>query len=236
MVVPLDVTDAATRTDVRLGTFLDAVASSSGGGEQKYRHRYLRNLQMHEWFPEEAAKLSLPLCFGDNMLNDTGKVPSCPANWRRWFELFVCHPTCPGFPFLHRDTCHVHAASIQMEGTKRFTLFHPDDAPFLYPTGHTGCRSGIDPAAFSAHGIDRELLGKYPALAHARRMQVDVGAGEILLVPADWWHTARAIGEGVSVSVAASFVDEQGLEAFLDAYGEFEAMRSLVKHGAGVIT
>jgi hypothetical protein len=56
------------------------------------------------------------------------------------------------------------------------------------------------------------------------------------LVPADWWHTARAIGDGVSVSVAASFVDEQGLEAFLDAYGEFEAMRSLVKHGAGVIT
>lgn len=237
VVVPLDVTDAATRTDVRLGTFLDAVASSSGGGEQyRHRYKYLRNLQMHEWFPEEAAKLSLPLCFGDNMLNDTGKVPSCPANWRRWFELFVCHPTCPGFPFLHRDTCHVHAASIQMEGTKRFTLFHPDDAPFLYPTGHTGCRSGIDPAAFSAHGIDRELLGKYPALAHARRMQVDVGAGEILLVPADWWHTARAIGDGVSVSVAASFVDEQGLEAFLDAYGEFEAMRSLVKHGAGVIT
>jgi hypothetical protein len=34
VVVPLDVTDAATRTDVRLGTFLDAVASSSGGGEQ----------------------------------------------------------------------------------------------------------------------------------------------------------------------------------------------------------
>ena len=28
VVVPLDVTDAATRTDVRLGTFLDAVASS----------------------------------------------------------------------------------------------------------------------------------------------------------------------------------------------------------------
>jgi hypothetical protein len=26
------------------------------------------------------------------------------------------------------------------------------------------------------------------------------------------------------------------LDAFLDAYGEFEAMRSLVKHGAGVIT
>ena len=39
-----------------------------------------------------------------------------------------------------------------------------------------------------------------------------------------------------SVSVAASFVDAQGLEAFLDAYGEFEAMRSLVEHGAGVIT
>ena len=67
-------------------------------------------------------------------------------------------------------------------------------------------------------------------------LEDDVGAGEILFVPADWWHTARAIGTAASVSVAASFVDAQGLEAFLDAYGEFEAMRSLVEHGAGVIT
>lgn len=239
VVVPLDITDT-NRRDVRLADFLDAVASTSGSGGDEgaddLRSRYLRNLQMHEHFPAEAAQLSLPRCFGENMLSDEGKVPRCPENWRRWFELFVCHPRCAGFPFLHKDTCHVHAASFQLEGRKRFTLFHPDDSPFLYPTGNTGCRSRIDPEAFGSGGTTSEILGRFPALASARRIVCDVGAGEILFVPADWWHTARAIGTCASVSVAASFVDAQGLEAFLDAYGEFEAMRSLVEHGAGVIT
>ena len=80
------------------------------------RDKYLRNLQMVEWFPEEAAGLRLPDIFGPNMLHDADKVPNCPPNWRRWFELFVCHPECRGFPFLHRDTCHVHAASMQISG------------------------------------------------------------------------------------------------------------------------
>ena len=80
------------------------------------REKYLRNLQMVEWFPEEAAGLRLPDIFGPNMLHDADKVPTCPPNWRRWFELFVCHPECRGFPFLHRDTCHVHAASMQISG------------------------------------------------------------------------------------------------------------------------
>ena len=40
-------------------------------------------------------------------------------------------------------------------------------------------------------------------------------------MPPDWWHTARAVGDEVSVSVAASFVDVERADAFNDAYAEF---------------
>ena len=190
---------------------------------------------MFEWFPDEASKLRLPALFGPNALADETKTPGCPPSWRRWFELFVVHPECTGFPFLHRDTCHVHAASMQIHGRKRFTLFHPDDAPFLYPAGGTGCRSTL-PREALAPGAPPEVLAEYPALAHAKRVTCDVRAGEILVVPADWWHTARAVGDDASVSVAASFVDDDGVDDFVDARAEFEALKSLAAVGAGIIT
>ena len=259
-VVPLDVTDAK-RVSVPLRDFIDAVSSSSrhdhdhdddhdaepdpstsGRDEDaprrtraSLRARYLRNLQMFEWFPDEASKLRLPALFGPNALADETKTPGAPPAWRRWFELFVVHPECVGFPFLHRDTCHVHAASMQIHGRKRFTLFHPDDGPFLYPAGGTGCRSTLPPEALQP-GAAPEVLAEYPALAHAKRVTCDVRAGEILVVPADWWHTARAVGDDASVSIAASFVDDAGVDAFVDARAEFEALKSLAAVGAGIIT
>ena len=48
--------------------------------------------------------------------------------------------------------------------------------------------------------------------------------------------TSRCVGTVPSVSIAASFVDESGLDAFVDAYAEFSAMQSLVKIGASVMT
>ena len=225
--------------DAEAGLVCEAQRRASGDraeGSEDLRGRYMRNLQMAEWFPEEAETLRLPAIFGDNMLHDLEKVPSCPANWRKWFELFVCHPTCKGFPFLHRDTCHVYAASMQISGRKRFTMFHPDDGPFLYPVGATGSRSNVPAEIFTVTGITPDVLRSYPALAHAKRITCDVAPGEILLVPPDWWHTARAMGPDPSVSIAASFVDQAGLDQFVDAYAEFSAMQSLVKVGAGVIS
>ena len=113
------------------------------------RSRYLRNLQMREWFPEEARACRLPECFGANALEDDAKTPGAlPDAWRDgWFELFVNHPEGAGFPFLHRDTCHVHAVSMQIQGRKRFVMFPPEDARYLYPLGGgSGTRSKI-PAA-----------------------------------------------------------------------------------------
>ena len=314
VVVPLDVT-SPDPVDVRLRDFLDAVcddddldaaaaddlagtepASSATEGDYltarsrpppppPLRSRYLRNLQMREWFPEEARACHLPECFGANALEDVAKTPGAlPAAWRDgWFELFVNHPEGAGFPFLHRDTCHVHAVSMQIQGRKRFVMFPPEDARYLYPLGGgSGTRSKI-PAAIlfppeprgegragvrhagegfsggravgsgggAVGGVSgtradaserakatadlESTLREFPGLAHARKITCDVDAGEMLFVPADWWHCARATGARASASLAASFVDDEGADAFADAFAEMAALKALATVGAGKV-
>ena len=265
-VVQLDVTDRHERTEVRLGDFLDAVEEkkeiegkdASTELERKpptlttrmspsaLRRKYLRNLQLHDWFPSLTPSL-LPL-LAPNLLRDETAVPKCPKAWRDWHELFVSHPECSGFPFLHRDACHVHAAATQVSGVKRWLLFPPETAPFLYASGATATRSSIEREFLQTlfePAIPLETVHEYPLLAHVkRRIVCDVGPFETIVVPADWWHAARAAevkaspsgkGGAACVSVAASFVDESAVDAFNDAYGEFEATRALHEVGAGGI-
>jgi hypothetical protein len=95
-------------------------------------------------------------------------------------------------------------------------------------------------------------IHEYPLIANvgASRIVCDVGPHETIVVPADWWHAARAAdadavfdenetrGRDKSqacVSVAASFVDASAVDAFNDAYSEFEATKALLKVGAGGI-
>ena len=194
---------------------------------------YLRNLHVEDYFPDVASALRLPREFGDNLLADETRTPFVPRRWRRWFELFACRSTCAGFPFLHRDACCVHAASYQIQGRKRFTLFPPTDGAHVYAS-LTGNRSTIE-------DVDApDVFEKYPNFTRARRLTVDVEAGEILFVPSNWWHTAKPLrceaSNDVCVSIAASFVDESVMDAFADSFAEFRAMQSLVKAGAATMT
>ena len=200
--------------------------------DEETRGMYMRNLHLSRYFPKLAEEIRLPEdLFGENALADETKPPNAPAVWRKWFELFVCHAKhCAGFPFLHRDSCCVHAASYQILGRKRFTLFAPSEGPRLYQSGGTGNRSMIE-------DIDApDVFERYPEFRRARRLTVDVSEGEILVVPSMWWHTASPLpceaSDDVCVSVAASFVDDSVYENFLDAHAEFQAMQSLVAAGA----
>jgi hypothetical protein len=226
--VPLDRT-GATERERSLRDFARDGADGS----------YLRNLHVEDYFPDVAKSLRLPREFGANLLADETRAPFVPRRWRRWFELFACRARrCPGFPFLHRDACCVHAASFQIQGRKRFTLFAPSDGAHVYAS-LTGNRSSIE-------DVDApNVFEKYPNFKRARRLTVDVEAGEILVVPSNWWHTARPLpsreasnddGDDMCVSIAASFVDESVYDAFVDAHAEFRAMQSLVKAGAATMT
>lgn len=214
MMVPLDANSGDACT-VKMSEFLSFENAS-------LRSRYLRNLHIAEWFPKELKHMRLPTVFGENILNKP--EIRCPKAWKNWFELFVCSSHCEGFPVLHIDTCNVHAISMQIQGRKRFTIFAPSDTPFLYPSTQTSSMLPTD-----LEGIDLE---KFPLFARATAFVVDIGPGDILLVPAGWWHTAKCIGSEPAVSVAASFVDPANENLFLDSYSDFCAAQSLIKHGA----
>ena len=135
-------------------------------------------------------------------------------------------------------------AATQVCGAKRWLLFPPETTPFLYASGPAATRSSIDRAYLETlfePAIPLETLREYPLLTHVKtRIVCDVGPFETIVVPADWWHAARAVAEhggngAACVSVAASFVDASSLDAFNDAYGEFEATKALLKVGAGGI-
>lgn len=81
----------------------------------------------------------------------------------------------------------------QVHGEKRFILYSPDQVASLYPqSGKQSHVSAVDPL--------RPDLASYPRFADARAMPVTVAAGQILYMPAFWWHHVTSLSVSLSVS------------------------------------
>ena len=80
-------------------------------------------------------------------------------------------------------------------GTKRLWLYPPSDAAALYPVpGKDGSRAAAPP--FQAHAdLDERLRATLPRLAHARPVEVNLAAGDVLYLPACWWHCVEGSQE-----------------------------------------
>jgi hypothetical protein len=106
----------------------------------------------------------------------------------------------------------------QLYGTKVFTMFDPRDSDRLYPYHHdtaTAHLSYVDP--------ERPDLGKYPDFAHAPGIHFTMQAGELLFLPAFWWHHVSAPGVAVSVN----FWWSPQLRQVLDAQNSMRALPNL---------
>eukprot|EP01059_Diplonema_ambulator_P026653 TRINITY_DN44034_c0_g1_i1.p1 TRINITY_DN44034_c0_g1~~TRINITY_DN44034_c0_g1_i1.p1 ORF type:complete len:321 (+),score=65.09 TRINITY_DN44034_c0_g1_i1:112-1074(+) len=83
----------------------------------------------------------------------------------------------------------------QIRGSRTLTLFDPFQTSYLYPkTGSNRYFSQIDPS--------KPDLAKFPAYANAKPVTVTLNAGEILFIPAHWWHQVH---HGPSVNIAVNF-------------------------------
>ena len=94
---------------------------------------------------------------------------------------------------LHFD--REHNLFLQFRGRKHFTFFAPEQRLLLYPTTlerqtHFGQVDVIDPD-----------LEKFPNFAKSRAQQVDLEAGDALILPMYWWHHVQSYGESLGVSV-----------------------------------
>lgn len=92
---------------------------------------------------------------------------------------------------LHYD--RQHNLFAQIYGTKTLTLFNPLGAQFL-------CQSIQGSAGSHVSSIDIELDPRVYSLRTDARFQVTVEPGQILFIPAYWWHHVRATDTSISVN------------------------------------
>jgi len=84
---------------------------------------------------------------------------------------------------------------VCLYGTKRLWLYPPSDTPFVYPvltrdaTGKmTRTSRAAAPPFQTLDELPAALHGTFPLLAQARPVEVNLGPGDVLYLPACWWH------------------------------------------------
>jgi jumonji domain-containing protein 7 len=82
----------------------------------------------------------------------------------------------------------------QIFGTKTITLIAPahTDAVYPVPSGRTTNLSLVD--------LDSPDMSQYPRFAEVETCVLSVTAGQLLYLPAFWWHHVRAEGTSISVN------------------------------------
>jgi len=134
---------------------------------------YVSQLTLADELPELLADLRFPLPIESTQINfwfgSSGTVS--PLHFDRTHNLFA-----------------------QIYGDKKFILFAPDDTPNLYPYPAEAMFPHL-----SAVDVEEPDLEAYPLYKNATPMIFTVRAGQLLFMPAFWWHHVRS--ETVSISV-----------------------------------
>lgn len=98
---------------------------------------------------------------------------------------------------------------IQVKGKKRVVLFAPSDMENLYMIGD---KSQIT-------DIDDPDLEKYPKFAQAQKYEAFLMQGDVLFIPALWFHNVIALEFGVAVNVFWKNLTPHNLYDKKDPYG-----------------
>lgn len=94
-------------------------------------------------------------------------------------------------------------------GCKRWTLFHPEDAPLLYPRWG-GAK--LEPTFPSLHELTTRP-DLYPLFPRARRLSLVLEPGQLLFVPGGTPHAVENLSD--CLALAGNFVDDSNVEAAL---------------------
>ena len=90
-------------------------------------------------------------------------------------------------------------------------LFAPADTPLLYPiagAGGGGDAGGGDATTaqgnVSAVDVEAPDLDAHPLFAGARAWDAVLGPGDVLVIPARWWHYVRSLTVSASINFWSS--------------------------------
>ena len=86
---------------------------------------------------------------------------------------------------------------VCLSGTKRLWLYPPSDARYLYAgAGAKGDASRAAAPPFQTfEQLPAELRASFGDVAHARPLEVHLGPGDCLYLPACWWHCVEGSRE-----------------------------------------
>ncbi|MBW2464141.1 MAG: cupin-like domain-containing protein [Deltaproteobacteria bacterium] len=121
----------------------------------------------------------------------TARLPSFDpigASWRR-SRLWVS-PRGAITPLHHEVTQNLLA---QLEGDKEVTLYAPWTRPAMYP--HRPWSGMPHTSRVAAHAPDAR---RYPLFSRARPHRALLNPGDVLFIPAGWWHWVRALAPSLS--------------------------------------
>jgi len=174
-----------------MGEFIDLVEASSDENPAPY----LRNVWLEKFIPELYADIEpTPQQFLPNWLEDPLAKPLYSRLHGGRAEFYM-GGRGGKFPVLHYDTYYIHTFLSQIYGIKEYTIFPPDQSAFLYPDSRNKSTISVD-------DIDHVDLEKFPLFAQATPIRVLLHPGEVLAVPAGWWHMTKIITPSITISMA----------------------------------
>lgn len=173
----------------RMDEFVDLVVNASGGETP-----YLFALILEEHLPELLADVSPPPAVMEPNWLDRPLVPGnmgkrLYADRRQ--ALFIGGRGSAAV--VHFDAGY-HSFSFQFHGEKRFYLYPPSQTEFLYARPELRVVSEIA-------DVERVDLTRFPKFAETKPLNCVLGPGEMLFIPADWWHGTKVLSPSVSLSV-----------------------------------
>jgi histone arginine demethylase JMJD6 len=171
--------------------FIDRVLSSTEADPAPY----FRNQVLYELFPALKQDIEpLPEYFLPNWLPDHYMVKYVGEVLNRGSKLELYIGGKGGaFPVLHYDGAGTHAFLMQVYGRKQFIIYPPSQEKYLYPSPEKENLSLVN-------DLDHPDLEKFPLFAKAEPTVFILEPGEMLFIPAHWWHTTKMLTPSISIS------------------------------------
>jgi lysine-specific demethylase 8 len=94
---------------------------------------------------------------------------------------------------IHNDSNH--GFNAQVYGRKSFVLFPPDQHPYLYTVRIS------DDTWVSQVEWENPDLAKHPLFPSAEGFEVTLDVGDMLYIPAFWWHSAKADSISINLNI-----------------------------------
>lgn len=176
---------------------------------------YLQQTPIHKYFPELLDDLDQPSWIEKKFLNVVNL----------WFGSDGC--VSP----LHFDL--VQNFLIQISGTKKFTLISPQYSDKLYANKEAKFPniSRVD-----LRNVDYD---KYPLLVEVDMLEITIEPGDILYLPAFWWHQVSSAGTNMAVNYWWEYdeaLDESSFAKDDDAENSLQGWWKSSVANSGIVT